>query len=398
MDVGCPKCETEYELDDARVGEDGATVKCSLCAHVFRVRRTQAAITLPELPAQKPSEPEHFDLASAPGREWKLRQASGNVLSCRDLLALQKWIIEGKVKREDEVSLSGENWKRLGDIPELASFFQAVVEPSKAQPSKKVEPPSPAPAPRAPRPPPTRRPSRPLRTEPSDEELTRAVRGGGWGRWLLLLVLAMGLGGGAWYYVTHELVQPHQHQPEVLPAPASVPPPTAPLNQVPAPVDAGAEEDAGTPVDAGTVAEAVIPDAGLAPAPVDATPSEAVSEPKSYDWYLAQGDRLRERDKPKQALDFYAKAAELKPERVEPIAGRGLALIDLSKPSAAVATFEFALKLNSRYGPAIMGLAEAYRIQGKDDKAIEFYERYLEVLPNGTEASVARNTLERLKK
>ena len=170
-------------------------------------------------------------------------------------------------------------------------------------------------------------------------------------------------------------------------------------------VEPEAEPDAGPP-DAGVpVVDAGVPDAGKpvvdAGVPViDAGVAApvVVEQKKSFDWYLAQGDRLRERDKPEAALDFYGKAADLKPERVEPITGRGLALLDMANPSAAAATFETALKLNSRYGPAIMGLAEAYRIQGKNDKAVEFYQRYLDVLPNGAEAAVARNSIERLKK
>ena len=47
MDVGCPKCQTEYELDDARVTEDGVTVKCTTCGHVFRVKKKQLVVTLP---------------------------------------------------------------------------------------------------------------------------------------------------------------------------------------------------------------------------------------------------------------------------------------------------------------------------------------------------------------
>jgi tetratricopeptide (TPR) repeat protein len=148
--------------------------------------------------------------------------------------------------------------------------------------------------------------------------------------------------------------------------------------------------------DAGAPAVAAVVDAG-APV-VDAGAPVVVEQKKTFDWYLAQGDRLREREKPEQALDFYGKASDLKPERVEPITGRGLALLDMANPSAAAATFESALKMNSRYGPAIMGLAEAYRIEGKNEKAIEYYQRYLDVLPNGAEAAVARNSIERLKK
>lgn len=131
MDVRCPRCQSEYELDDARVTDDGVTVKCSECQHVFRVKKKSLVMTLPVREDQA--------LATAPlpptaaHREWKVRQPNGNTYLCRELTTLQKWIIEGKVTRNDEISLTGETWKRLGDIPELASFFQVVEEAAKAR-------------------------------------------------------------------------------------------------------------------------------------------------------------------------------------------------------------------------------------------------------------------------
>ena len=514
MDVGCPKCQTEYELDDARVTEDGVTVKCTTCGHVFRVKKKQLVVTLPsrgdppiDLASSAPHSPE---LPPAPpSREWKVRQPSGNVFPCRDLTMLQKWIIEGKVSRDDQISLTGETWKRLGNIPELASFFQIVDDASKvralealhgtnapppaptggkitdtwrggqfsappppeAQPETlPPEPPSlrkqapvmstmqggrfgstpppappepPAAAPVTPAPqvlqtmqggrftsfpqaavpppaqpaqpaPPRRRPPAP---EPTDEDLRRAVgKSGGSGKWIALIIAGLGVGGAVgWYFGVYEPEQRRltverageqarldeevrvkalaAQQTPVVVLDASVDEEAEP-DAGPAAIDAGVPDagpgqiDAGAPViDAGVL----VVDAGVA--------APAMQEQKkSFDWYLAQGDRLRERDKPEQALDFYGKASDLKPERVEPVTGRGLSLLDMANPSAAAATFETALKLNSRYGPAIMGLAEAYRIQGKNDKAVEFYQRYLDVLPNGAEAAVARNSIERLKK
>jgi predicted Zn finger-like uncharacterized protein len=485
MDVGCPKCQTEYELDDARVTEDGVTVKCTSCGHVFRVKKKSLVVTLPargEQPTQNLGSPStsSSELPPAPpSREWKLRQPSGNVFPCRDLTMLQKWIIEGKVSRDDQISLSGETWKRLGNIPELASFFQIVDDASKVRAMEAMQragpPPSAPPAPvqgkitetwrggqfSAPGPSPVAEPDPLLETlppeppaprksttsrnpqftpgaeapppitetlkggrfsappapprkgpEPTDEDLRRAVRKGGSGKWIALVLAGLGVGGGVgWYFgvyepeqrrLTEERASTQARLDEEARLRAIVPTPVIILD---ASVEPEAEVDAGPP-DAGAVVDAGVADAGKptvdAGVPVvDAGTASAplvVEQKKSFDWYLAQGDRLRERDKPEAALDFYSKAADLKPERVEPITGRGLALLDMANPSAAEATFETALKLNSRYGPAIMGLAEAYRIGGKNEKAIELYQRYLEVLPNGAEAAVARNSIERLKK
>ena len=503
MDVGCPKCQTEYELDDARVTEDGVTVKCTTCGHVFRVKKKQLVVTLPSR-GEAPNAtlgPSSELPPSPPTREWKVRQPSGNLFPCRDLTMLQKWIIEGKVQRHDEISLTGETWKRLGDIPELASFFQIVDDASRARNleamARSSPPPPPAPSsppgpagritdtwrggqfsapapdnavplepegaprkvttqrtpqftpsdpleggrfgdapasvtqtqqggrfgdapapvtqtqqggrfaaapadavtevPRPPRPP-------PRRPEPSDEELKRAVKGGGSGKWLFLIFAGLLVGGGVGYYFgvyepkqREEIEQRATEQAKVdeearvrALTPAEPPPVAVVVDASVELEDAGQEEeDAGTP-DAGFDAGAPMVDAGP-PAPV-------VEPRKSFDQLLVLADRLRNRDKPEQALDLYEQAAGLKPTRVEPLTGRGLALLDMGNIAGAVTTFEQALRLNGRYGPAIMGLAEAYRIQGKNEKAVEYYEKYLDVLPNGVEAPVARNSIERLKK
>ena len=39
MDVRCEKCMTVYEFDDSKVGEQGVTVKCTTCGHVFKVKK-----------------------------------------------------------------------------------------------------------------------------------------------------------------------------------------------------------------------------------------------------------------------------------------------------------------------------------------------------------------------
>lgn len=502
MDVGCPKCQTEYELDDARVTADGVTVKCTSCGHVFRVKKKELVVTLParaDAPSEPLSQQSSGDLPPAPpSREWKIRQSTGNVFPCRDLTMLQKWIIEGKVVRDDEISLTGETWKRLGNIPELASFFQIVDDASKARalealqrnslpggapstPAPKITdtwrggqfsspPPDPKPE-KAPEParaedetlppePPKKRttartpafstpapepqktpaitetlqggrfsapavppaappPQRSTRPELTDDELRRALgKSSGGGKWIALIIAGLVVGGAVgWYFGVYEPEQrrladeraaaallEQKRLEEEARTRAMVPP--EPVVVLDASVELEAEPDAGEALDAGTpdagapVVDAGTPviDAGIATLDAGASAPVVVEQKKSFDWYLAQGDRLRERDKPEQALDLYAKASELKPLRVEPVTGKGLALLDMANPSAAEATFEQALKLNPRYGPAIMGLAEACRTMGKNQRAVEFYERYLEVLPEGAEAAVARNSIERLKK
>jgi predicted Zn finger-like uncharacterized protein len=114
MDVRCDKCGTEYEFDEARVGDNGVTVKCTNCQHVFRVRR----------PLSSPSTP-------AGAREWLVKKPDGQMIAFRELTTLQKWIVEGRIARDDEISRNGETWKRLGNIAELEPFF-SVFERARA--------------------------------------------------------------------------------------------------------------------------------------------------------------------------------------------------------------------------------------------------------------------------
>ncbi len=172
MDVRCEKCMTVYEFDDSKVGEQGVTVKCTQCGNLFKVKRrdrtqelamgaaaarspayvqptrstpqptpqpqvpsTQRS-TVPGIPVlarnQQPSGPKPVPTSTvAPGEPggWMIRMAAtGEIFRFRELTTLQQWIVERKVSREDEISRSGDQWKRLGGIAELASFFHVVEQ------------------------------------------------------------------------------------------------------------------------------------------------------------------------------------------------------------------------------------------------------------------------------
>lgn len=127
MDVRCERCLTEFRFDDAKIAGAGVTVRCSVCSHVFSVRRQSPTQSQP--PAARPAPPPPMP---APPREWKVRQAGGRVLVFRDLTVVQRWIVERKLLRADEISATGATWKRLGEIAELASFFRVVEAAERA--------------------------------------------------------------------------------------------------------------------------------------------------------------------------------------------------------------------------------------------------------------------------
>jgi predicted Zn finger-like uncharacterized protein len=491
MEVRCERCKTQYELDDSRVSETGVTVQCTTCHHVFVVKKKALVVTVPVKPDQQsPAAPVPLGgtppapppagirplgppISAAPpvgtasanqgtmeappvlppaavgpgerGREWRVRQASGNVFTLKDLTTLQKWIVERKVSRDDEISLTGDSWKRLGDIAELATFFQLVDEAQKAavlqaQVNMGMVPGAPPPAgsARATEPPAPQQAAPPAMAPPQAREPQRGERRSP--LLLVLLVLLLAGGASAFYYfqvylprvaeaervataqrleqerlvrLEQERLERERLEKERLERERQ-----EQLRAEQAAAEARALADAGSSEDGGVLAggalglgdggapDAGTPDGGLADA--GASPDAGavvaggptVKRPapvRDFDYYMTQGDRNRERERLEAALDAYAEAAELEPDRAEPYAGRGMAFLDMGDTRQAEAEFKQALKFNPRYGEAIIGLAETYRSQGKKAEAIRHYERYLEILPNGPEASVARSAIERLK-
>jgi len=248
VEVQCERCGTGYALDESRLGTAGGRVRCARCGHVFVVQRPGA-----EAPAPAPARP-----AAADGlrREWRVRRRDKSISSLRELTTLQRWIVEGKLSREDEVGLDGQNWRPLGSIPDLGAFFAAadalarvatleaelarvgaaaapppVEAPSPPAPTEaprvlETPPATPSPVPAAPTPaapqeailPPRRAPPR---LSPSGEEpaFTRSSAGlavvptddwepprlrRGMGAWLVLLLLVLGLaaaGALAYFYI-----------------------------------------------------------------------------------------------------------------------------------------------------------------------------------------------------
>ena len=221
MDVRCDRCHTEYEFDEARLTEAGVAVRCTSCGNVFRVSRPPAMAAPIDL--ERP-------------RQWKVRRNDGQVYALKDLPELQRWIVERRVSRDDEVSLSGEAWRKLGGMPELASFFDVVEAAEQAQHKAATEPvgsaatmvapavsaPTPAWGSPAAHPPSTgsgtwavspqalaaaptsepawaASPSAPALDSELGEDELRHVRGSPWPGILTTLIVLSGLGGAAYF-------------------------------------------------------------------------------------------------------------------------------------------------------------------------------------------------------
>ncbi|MBL4636062.1 MAG: zinc-ribbon domain-containing protein [Kofleriaceae bacterium] len=130
MDVRCPNCESEYELEEARLRPGGVTVKCANCEHVFRVRKrgdsalsqVKKPVAAVAAPASPPSTGEEEE------RSWLVRLSDGEIKVCRELATLQRWIVSGTVTPDCEISRTGKKWKPLRQLKELSSFFSIAQE------------------------------------------------------------------------------------------------------------------------------------------------------------------------------------------------------------------------------------------------------------------------------
>ncbi|MBI5069211.1 MAG: zinc-ribbon domain-containing protein [Deltaproteobacteria bacterium] len=142
MEVRCERCRAQYVFSDDQVGEQGLTVRCSNCGHLFKVKKKALVVTLPvndeagaagavsAADAQRAAAVQAAAQAVKAESErsgWTLRQPSGQTYAFRDMTTLHRWIVERKAHREDEIARGTEPWRRLGAISELQSFF-AVVE------------------------------------------------------------------------------------------------------------------------------------------------------------------------------------------------------------------------------------------------------------------------------
>jgi hypothetical protein len=342
---------------------------------------------------------------------WRVRQASGNVFTCRELTTLQRWIVERKVARDDEISADGERWKRLGNIAELASFFQVVEEAQRSRsspaltplpmppvlyvptPPRGVPPPAP-PAFAAPPPDPAWLPPTLGGTgtlgAPVEHEVDLGLDLDGppparpaARRWPFVAAIVAAAGASA---VAGALAVPH-----LFPAdPPPVPPPPRP----PAAVQPAVQAVAPPP----PPAPAVAAPPAAPPTPAPAEPAAKPKPPPTPKALLERARKLLGSGNAEAALDLFGRVASEDPSNAEALSGRGLCYLDLEKWAPAEESFRSALRAAPDQPEAMLGLAETYRFQGKKAEATSQYERYLARHPDGEEAEVAKNALIELRK
>jgi predicted Zn finger-like uncharacterized protein len=417
MDVRCERCQSEYEVEDAHVSDLGTEVQCSDCGHLFVVKR-------PASPARLVKASPSLDGEDA--GTWVIETIAGSSLRLRDLTTLHKWIIERRVGRQDRLSRGGDPWQRLGDLADLAPFFDIVESAERAldvsaPPPVALPGPAELPAPLAVpalKPPQTLPPSpdrssfepyvdkrpghrvivplatpahasRPASLYSSDADKTvilrvNAPRDRGVLK-LLITVLVAAVVAYAGILWQHHRLHPAvissagtAESPLASQAAEVVPPAPAAENAEPA---EDSNEGGGTPTH-GPLVEPI----------ADSGPAEKVPllGGAAKHGALVKPVAGRKGKSPAVAHAQGKQASSAKPNAPQAPAAQGYVALNHRQPARAVALFKRALASNPNNGTALFGLAEAYRIGNQLPSALLAYRRYVDLLPSGPDAGSAR--------
>ncbi len=104
MNVNCPKCNFNYEIDDSKIPSSGAKVKCSNCSNIFEIKPSSTYSIL------------------------IIKTADNSEYEVSSIDEVKEWIEENRVLRNYEITKDGHNWQKLNDIPELKEIFDRVSQ------------------------------------------------------------------------------------------------------------------------------------------------------------------------------------------------------------------------------------------------------------------------------
>ena len=127
MEVVCPRCESRHRFEpppSSRSRSRALKFRCSDCGNTFPLPTSNEAAAVEAEPPARPG----AVLAPVAGRGEPVRllRQGLQVYPVPDLATLQRWIIEQRVTRMDQVSLHGMRWQAVGDRPDLTLFFAAA--------------------------------------------------------------------------------------------------------------------------------------------------------------------------------------------------------------------------------------------------------------------------------
>jgi tetratricopeptide (TPR) repeat protein len=119
--------------------------------------------------------------------------------------------------------------------------------------------------------------------------------------------------------------------------------------------------------------------------------------PKTFDEQMDLAQRLVEREQFDEAQRLFETILGYAAHVPAVHVGLGKCALEQGRTTEAIQHYQNALARLSTYGPAIFGLAKAYRQKGDKEQAISWYRKYLEINPTGSAAAVARDAIAKLE-
>jgi tetratricopeptide (TPR) repeat protein len=138
------------------------------------------------------------------------------------------------------------------------------------------------------------------------------------------------------------------------------------------------------------------PVAARVPARTRPEPREEPASHQSYESLVKEGDRLIESGKTKRAMGLFEEANRLRPDGVAALTGIAYGWLDRGDARRAAEFFQRAMIKDGHYPPALFGLGEAYREQGRKAEALSAFRLYLSRYPSTRQASAAKRQVEQL--
>lgn len=120
-------------------------------------------------------------------------------------------------------------------------------------------------------------------------------------------------------------------------------------------------------------------------------------EPKDFEAFYKKAVALQKSHNCSKAVEYFRKAIAQNVKDTETWTGLAECYSVLGQYGNSANAYKTALSFNSRYEPALIGMADALKSQGSQNAAAEAYSKYLDMYPFGPHAARAKKNLDDLK-
>lgn len=121
-------------------------------------------------------------------------------------------------------------------------------------------------------------------------------------------------------------------------------------------------------------------------------------DPTDVKSWIALGNEYFDSQQREKAIQAYGKALQLKPDNPDVLTDQGVMYRELGEFDKAVANFKKANSINPKHLQSLLDMGVVYGRDLKDyDKAMEAFNRIVQIAPDSPEAAHAREAIEELK-